>query len=271
MSENLLDLWKLSAERIRRLTRDDILDALAGTAVNPVTGHDTDFVHLLGDVRRNASGHITGAGSLLTHWMVFVNFTDVNHEKIGNAAGTEDWASEEALAWEAEFLRVMAPLRESLSRNGTQVWYSAGRSFGDISAATMFQDMDKVFIGSTLMFVYMQLVLSRFSWTEMRIMFGGVGLMSVGMAYAAGIGVCSVLGVPYGPVHTSLPFLLMGLGVDDIFVLMSCWRQVAGMNTGCTLPERMGLTLRHAGSSITVTSITDVVAFLIGASTVGSV
>lgn len=99
-------------------------------------------------------------------------------------------------------------------------------------------------------------------------LFGGLGLLSVGMAFVSAIGLCSMLGVSYGPVHTSLPFLLMGLGVDDIFVMMSCWRQVESMNTGCSIPEKMGLMMKHAGSSITVTSITDVVAFLIGASTV---
>lgn len=107
-----------------------------------------------------------------------------------------------------------------------------------------------------------------FFYVYMKIMFGGMGLLSVGMAFVSAIGLCSLLGVAYGPVHTSLPFLLMGLGVDDIFVVMSCWRQVEAMNTGCTIPEKIGLMLKHAGSSITVTSITDVVAFLIGASTV---
>lgn len=95
-----------------------------------------------------------------------------------------------------------------------------------------------------------------------------MGLLSVGMAFIAAIGICSVFGVSYGPVHTSLPFLLMGLGIDDIFVIMSCWRQVESMNTGCTVAERIGLMLKHAGPSITVTSFTDVVAFIIGASTV---
>lgn len=99
-------------------------------------------------------------------------------------------------------------------------------------------------------------------------MLGSLGLLSVGMAFISSIGLCSLLGVSYGPVHTSLPFLLMGLGVDDIFVMMACWRQVESMNTGCSLPERIGLMLKHAGASITITSFTDVVAFMIGASTV---
>lgn len=43
-------------------------------------------------------------------------------------------------------------------------------------------------------------------------MLGAVGLLSVGMAFIVGCGICSAIGIPYGPVHTSLPFLLMGLG-----------------------------------------------------------
>lgn len=42
-------------------------------------------------------------------------------------------------------------------------------SFGDISAATMFQDMDKLIVGIIVMFVYMQVVLSKFSWVELRV------------------------------------------------------------------------------------------------------
>lgn len=41
---------------------------------------------------------------------------------------------------------------------------------------------------------------------------GVLGLLSVGMAFVVGCGFCALVGIPYGPVHTSLPFLLMGLG-----------------------------------------------------------
>lgn len=33
----------------------------------------------------------------------------------------------------------------------------------------MFKDMDKLIYGGIVMFVYMQLVLSKFSWTEFRV------------------------------------------------------------------------------------------------------
>lgn len=93
-------------------------------------------------------------------------------------------------------------------------------------------------------------------------------MLSVGMAFVSAVGLCSMMGVSYGPVHTSLPFLMMGLGVDDIFVMMACWRQIEAKYRQHSIPEKMGLMLQHAGASITVTSITDVVAFGIGATTV---
>lgn len=96
--------------------------------------------------------------------------------------------------------------------------------------------------------------------------------MSVGMAFISAIGLCSFLGIPYGPVQTSLPFLLMGLGVDDMFVMMASWQKVQREHPSprdpSTLPERIAMMLQMAGSSITITSFTDVVAFVIGSITV---
>lgn len=95
-----------------------------------------------------------------------------------------------------------------------------------------------------------------------------MGLLTILMAFVSAVGICSVMGVPYGPVHTSLPFLMMGLGVDDLFVMMACWRQIQVKFSHHSIPEKMALMLSHAGASVTVTSFTDVVAFAIGASTV---
>ena len=55
-----------------------------------------------------------------------------------------------------------------------------------------------------------------------------------------------------------------------MFVIMECWHNLAGDPVTAMLPleERMGRTMRQAGVSVTVTSITDVFAFGIGACTV---
>lgn len=64
----------------------------------------------------------------------------------------------------------------------------------------------------------------------------------------------------------------MGLGIDDIFVMMACWQKVQSEHKTPrdprSMPDRMGLMLQMAGSSITITSFTDVVAFVIGSITI---
>ena len=60
---------------------------------------------------------------------------------------------------------------------------------------------------------------------------------------------------------------ISAIGIDDMFVIMSCLHQVPG---DLSVEARVGQALRHAGTSITVTTATDVVAFSVGAVTVRS-
>ena len=53
-----------------------------------------------------------------------------------------------------------------------------------------------------------------------------MGILSIFMATAVSFGLCSAVGVPYSPVHTILPLLLLGLGVDDMFVIVQSWENL---------------------------------------------
>ena len=55
-----------------------------------------------------------------------------------------------------------------------------------------------------------------------------------------------------------------------MFVIMACWYNLHKDRSVSSLPlaERMGLAMEHAGVSVTVTSVTDILAFGIGACTV---
>ncbi len=57
-----------------------------------------------------------------------------------------------------------------------------------------------------------------------------------------------------------------------MFVIMQCWHNLKEEEVlGKELHEKVGMTMRHAGVAITVTSLTDVFAFGIGAVTVNGV
>lgn len=57
--------------------------------------------------------------------------------------------------------------------------------------------------------------------------------------------------------------MFTGIGVDDMFLLMSAWGESISM-PGLTTPQRLGVTFANAGIGITITSVTDFLAFLIG-------
>lgn len=60
----------------------------------------------------------------------------------------------------------------------------------------------------------------------------------------------------------------LGLGVDDMFVIIEAWNNLSPSEKQKDLAEKVAMTMKHAGVSITVTSVTDFVAFAIGATTV---
>ncbi|XP_057324221.1 NPC1-like intracellular cholesterol transporter 1 [Microplitis mediator] len=273
---SILDLWEYNSDLIFNQTKADIIKKINSAEISPTLGHPMNFTELLGGTVTDDTGKIVSAKALKTHWMLHVDFKQINMNDAGNDVGTSDWATLDVLNWESAFINQLHSSSEYLKKNNLitnqslEIWYEAGRSFGDISASTMFQDIKKVIIGIVLMTLYVQIILSRFNWLEWRFCLTSAGLLCVGGAFVVAVGLCSLFGVPYGPVHSSLPFMLMGLGVDDIFVMMASWEEVLSheSNRVKSVEERIGIMLSHAGAAISITSLTDVVAFIIGASTI---
>lgn len=267
LKRSILDLWDFDATTIESLNRSQIIDKINTTTISPVLGHNMEYVSSLGGIERDKDGKIIAAKSVLLVWFLNVNLANVEMHKIGNNAGTEAWASESALAWEKKFLELMRQV-SSNSSHGLQLFYESGRSYGDSSESTMFQDIDKLAYGIIMMVIYIIIILSKFNWVEIRSTLAFAGLLFIGMALAVALGLCSLMGIPYGPVHASLPFLILGLGIDDMFVMKGCWDQLSQSDRNLPLPAQIGLMLQHAGVSIVITSFTDVVAFLVGSITI---
>ena len=96
-------------------------------------------------------------------------------------------------------------------------------------------------------------------------------ILLVAMSTVAGFGVASLCGLIYGPVHSVLPFVLLGIGVDDSFVIANAFdREREGIPRDSeddeSLVKRGARALSRAGASISVTSLTDLVAFAISSS-----
>ncbi|KAM3967251.1 LOW QUALITY PROTEIN: patched domain-containing protein 3-like [Aphomia sociella] len=262
---NILDLWKNDINLIENVTKLDIVTKVNQIHKNPVTGHPMNYTELFGGVQQDENGDIVSAKSVMLTWYTVVNMSAVDMNEVGNLVGTEQWVSKPLAMWESEFLELMQNLSQKLT--DFHLYYESGRSFADISRDAMFKDIDKLFLGIIFMFLYIQFALSRFNWLEIKLTLGSVGLLCIGMAYVTAVSWCSIMGISFGPVHSSLPFLLMGLGIDDMFVMNACWKNLSESESK-SLPIKIGLMLEHAGVSIVITSFTDIVALLVGAITI---
>lgn len=94
---------------------------------------------------------------------------------------------------------------------------------------------------------------------------GTLAIVSVGLGIIAGFGTAQLLDIPYGNTHSVLPFIILGIGVDGCFIILSSFRQTS---SSLELSKRAEVALGHAGVSITVTSVTNIAAFAIGSLTV---
>ena len=96
------------------------------------------------------------------------------------------------------------------------------------------------------------------------------GLISIGMGLSIALSVSAIFGFFWTPMHPALPLLCLGIGIDDMFVIMQSLSNVKKDPEFVSLSstDKIAQALKHAGVAITVTSITDVFVFAVGAVTV---
>ena len=121
--------------------------------------------------------------------------------------------------FEQEFLYLMDIYSNSMKEK-TNVYYMATRSIKDVGAASMGGDSSLLSMGFVLVFLYVILNLGKFNLVEQRGYLSLLGIISIGLGTGVSYGVCTVLGFEGGPMHQILPFMLLGIGIDDMFIIV---------------------------------------------------
>ena len=82
---------------------------------------------------------------------------------------------------------------------------------------------ETVLMLTALLFIYIYsiFVLGSCSPIHMRIITAVIGLSCVGLSIGSGYGLAFLSGYRFSDMHTVLPFLILGLGVDDMFVIVN--------------------------------------------------
>ncbi|XP_064108422.1 protein patched homolog 1-like [Macrobrachium nipponense] len=240
--ESILGLWNYDEELLSSRSQRQIIEDINR---NPETFARASY--FLGS--KNAKyGDLTKAKATTHTW-----YTDASKMQRQNS-----------LKWEGGFVEMMNNF--SANKKNVSLYFAATSSSGKVVSDDIIGDVRYLFAGYFLVFLYVTVMLGKFNLVEQRPLLSLLGLSSVGLSIAVSYGLSSAFGIPFGAMNSILPFLLLGLGVDDMFVIITAWNNIPKMYQNKELCERIGMTMQHAGVSITVTSATNFLAFIIGSS-----
>ena len=266
---SLLEIWKYDKQTISKLTTQDIIDAINTVNESPVFGYETDYTSYLGQVTYNTSGQVVNAKSIRSIWLE--QFDPENIPKSSKLFGFEIHPADPfTISYEKEVLKVMKRWRDELEVKDKDYSFFMNLpiSFPEEASGPFEYDIARQVYGYIIMFLYTLLTLGKLNMVEHKFYLAAAGISSVFFGFISAIGITMALGFQYCPQHGLLPFICLGIGIDDMFVIMRCFNNIPEAEREKNgLVKNMGQTMRYAGCSITVTSLTDVCVFAIGALT----
>eukprot|EP00051_Salpingoeca_urceolata_P035122 m.28290 g.28290 ORF g.28290 m.28290 type:complete len:877 (+) comp8799_c0_seq1:695-3325(+) len=243
---SVLDFWDYDRSAIQ--ADPNVLDTInAGTTDG--LNRPILISNVLGGVSYNANNNVTAAEAFR------LRIALVNTPKQHSDGGLEDRAS-------TGYQRFIADVARSGNPWGALRIYtlSEGEQDEEFSAAIT-DDIVLLIIGYMLLSAYAYFVLSRSSKVHSHGSLALLSVLCVGLSIVASFGLLSLLGVQFSLAVQTLAFLLLGLGVDDTFVLMSTFQRDSWETP---TKVRISRALAIGGSSILVTSLSDCIAFISG-------
>ncbi|KGL93010.1 Protein patched 1, partial [Charadrius vociferus] len=130
------------------------------------------------------------------------------------------------------------------------------KSFSDVSVI-------RVAGGYLLMLAYACVTMLRWDCSRSQGAVGLAGVLLVALSVASGLGLCSLLGISFNAATTQvLPFLALGIGVDDMFLLAHAFTETS---QHIPFKERTGECLKRTGTSVALTSVSNMIAFFMAA------
>lgn len=115
--------------------------------------------------------------------------------------------------------------KEVLAQNNKskliKTYFFSISSQGEAFSADIKSDLQLVSMAVLLVSIYCLLFMGSFSPIHSRISLSLGGLLVVGLSFSSASGLLSICGLAKSGVHNLLPFLLIGIGVDDMFVIVN--------------------------------------------------
>uniref|UniRef100_A0A8C1XGN8 Patched 2 n=1 Tax=Cyprinus carpio TaxID=7962 RepID=A0A8C1XGN8_CYPCA len=231
-------------------------------------GFSKKFMHwqeelILGERVKDSQNALQSAEALQTMFLLMSPKQLYEHFKGDYEIHDINWNEDKATAilesWQRKFV-VHGSIPQNSSSNvyafSTTTLNDIMKSFSDVSVI-------RVAGGYLLMLAYACVTMLRWDCAKSQGAVGLAGVLLVALSVAAGLGLCSLLGLSFNAATTQvLPFLALGIGVDDMFLLAHSFTET---RSNIPFKERTGDCLRRTGTSVALTSINNMIAFFMAA------
>ena len=207
-----------------------------------------NFNRMFGDVSRER-GSITGAKALQMVYLMRDTSDEDDNEKV--------------IKWEKTFIDKVSSLADELSC--FEVHYSSERSLDDAIAESSGSDVTLVSITFSLMITFASVMLGKFlNPVTGHSLLANAGVFAVALGIVAGLGLGMWFHVPFVSIVGVLPFLVLGIGIDDMFIIVD---ELDRQQRELSKTETIKRVMKHSGATVTMTTMTDLVAFAVSTST----
>eukprot|EP00794_Sanderia_malayensis_P013962 gene13962-15419_t len=161
------------------------------------------------------------------------------------------------LRFEKKFIATMSDVKAKLKHS--KLVFAAESSLDDAINESTSREIPLVAATFSVMFTFSCLMLGKFinpvrghTWLAF------FGVISTGMGILAGMGLTMALGVPFINLVGVLPFLVVSIGIDDMFIIVDEFDRQSSSNVPS---NRVSYALSKVGATITMTTVTDCIAF----------
>ena len=247
----ILQLFSEVAD-IRNITESEVLDIINDSKNIKVTRY-------LGGISYSPDGRISGASATAAQFFTTMNSTEALMNPVA-----ESPANPTSLA---SFQFEVALLASLLDQSGLPPGVDSSATVDHSMSNEISQAFSGVYpllaAGFVIMFFYILLMLGKWDVVEHRAWLTLPALINVLLGTFFSFGVCSAVGLAVTNFHPIVPLILLAIGIDDAFVVVGA---LDNQKKDEKIEEKFGAVMKQAGVSISITSITDIVAFATGAS-----
>ncbi|CAK9301243.1 unnamed protein product [Gordionus sp. m RMFG-2023] len=210
-------------------------------------------------------------GGPINPWFVLGGYKGEEYEQssalvITFVVNNEPINQQKSELWEKEFVEYM----KNYSNPLFTVSFQAQRSIQDEIDRESKSDVFTILISYFIMFVYITIALGHFRslktiLVDSKISIGIAGVLIVLASVTSSLGTFSYIGVPATLIIMEVvPFLVLAVGIDNVFILVHQCRRTS-RSPDKSIEQHIGDVLAIVGPSMLLTSLSESVAFFLGA------